>query len=383
MKRIFIIFLALVFILSLAVSVFASFDRFFVDDVASYDDSYYEYDFYYDDAFVSNYSDFTPLTLPSGYSVTAFVGYSSSVDYNPVSYGTSSIKRIIYSNNALTLITLTFGYVITLPPTSQSGYVYVSGILPVYALSTTSTDVTNEWTSPPAGSTYIRYTAPMYYFLSDDFVPYTSDFSNFTDYSPIGSFYVPAHDNAINLYAVSYYQQQRNNNTMTYYGAGAYMSPNASVYFIPDSSYQTSSDLSAILDAINNQTTVIENDPMSKFEDRYLTQQQDQLNQVEEMLTSANPALPNNGDFAGFASDISDGLGLSGSSFNPSDFSSATSKFGDTSSTSAGGPWEFFSQSVLDSLSGDTYSVGLSDDDYIYAWLDDMIRWRDSAFGGG
>lgn len=122
---------------------------------------------------------------------------------------------------------------------------------------------------------------------------------------------------------------------------------------------------------------------MQKFEDAYLQQQSNQLSQVESMMGSQNTALPNGGDFAGFVSDVQDGLGLSGSSFSASDFSSATSKFGDSSATGAGGPWEFFSGSVRDSLSGDSSSIGLFDDDYIYVWFDEMQRryglWNSSS----
>lgn len=122
---------------------------------------------------------------------------------------------------------------------------------------------------------------------------------------------------------------------------------------------------------------------MTKFEDAYIQSMAGQLSQVEDMLGPQNTALPNGGDVAGFVSDIQDGLGLSGSSFNASDFSDAVSAFGQASAVQPGGPWEFFSQSVADSLSGDTQTVGLSYDDYIYAWLEESQRryglWSSSS----
>lgn len=113
---------------------------------------------------------------------------------------------------------------------------------------------------------------------------------------------------------------------------------------------------------------------MEKFESGYLDKMDNQLAQIEDMMSSANPALPNGGDVAGFASDVQGGLGVNGSSFDAAAFSEATSAFSGASATEAGGPWEFFTQSVADFLSGDTMSVGLADDDYIYAWFDEMQR---------
>lgn len=133
------------------------------------------------------------------------------------------------------------------------------------------------------------------------------------------------------------------------------------------------SGVNDIADSMNNLAGIVGTpSAMEQFEQKYLESMEDQLDKVESMLSPDNPALPNNGDVAGFVSDIQDGLGLSGSSFNASEFAEATSAFGGTSATAAGGPWEFFTQAVADSLAGDTSSVGLADDDYIYAWLDQM-----------
>lgn len=122
---------------------------------------------------------------------------------------------------------------------------------------------------------------------------------------------------------------------------------------------------------------------MEKFEDAYLERMKDQLSKVEDMMSSENTALPNGGDFAGFVSDVQNGLGVNGSSFNASDFAGATSKFGGSNATGPGGPWEFFSQSVQDSLAGDLFTIDLADDDYIYAWLYEAQRryglWNSSS----
>lgn len=132
----------------------------------------------------------------------------------------------------------------------------------------------------------------------------------------------------------------------------------------------------AILQAVQDlNSTVGTPSAMEQFENNYLDKMEDQLSRVDDMLGPENTALPNGGDFAGFVSDIQDGLGVSGSSFSASEFAAATSAFGGSEATAPGGPWEFFSQAVADSLSGDTQSVGLNDDDYIYQWLD-MIQGR-------
>lgn len=118
---------------------------------------------------------------------------------------------------------------------------------------------------------------------------------------------------------------------------------------------------------------------MEQFEQRYLEKMEGQLSQVEDMMSPDNPALPNGGDIAGFASDIQNGLGVSGSAFNASEFSDALSAFSGAEATAAGGPWEFFTQAVADSLSGDAQTAGLNDDDYIYAWLE-MMQGRYSSW---
>lgn len=118
---------------------------------------------------------------------------------------------------------------------------------------------------------------------------------------------------------------------------------------------------------------------IQKFEDAYLETQSQQLEQIESMLSPENTALPNGGDIASFVTDVQDGLGVSGSAFSSSQFNDALSAFSSSEATSAGGPWEFFTQAVADSLSGDSMTVGLNDDDYIYQWLE-MMQGRYSSW---
>lgn len=143
------------------------------------------------------------------------------------------------------------------------------------------------------------------------------------------------------------------------------------------------SDMHQVITILQDMSTSAANDPMSQFEGKYLEQMGDQLTGVEGMMSPSNPALPNGGDFVGFADDMQKGFGVNGSSFNASDFSSAAGSFSGSASISEGGPWEFFSQSVADSLSGGASSIGLDDDDYIYAWLEQSERryglWASSS----
>lgn len=147
-----------------------------------------------------------------------------------------------------------------------------------------------------------------------------------------------------------------------------------------DSGYnqQSASYLSDILSSLRDISGY--QSPMEKFENAYLEKFDEQISKTEDFISPSNPVLPNNGDVAGFVNDISDGLGLSGSSFSAAEFSDATSAFSGSSATGSGGPWEFFSQEVANSLAGGTSAVGLNDDDYIYAWMDDAMRryskWR-------
>lgn len=136
----------------------------------------------------------------------------------------------------------------------------------------------------------------------------------------------------------------------------------------------TSKEILSVLQSIASNGSSSQPSAMQQFEDKYLEKMEPQLSQIEDMMSPANTALPNGGDFAGFVSDVQDGLGVNGSSFNASEFADATSKFGSKDATGPGGPWEFFSQSVVDSLAGDAQVAGLSDDDYIYAWLEETQR---------
>lgn len=120
--------------------------------------------------------------------------------------------------------------------------------------------------------------------------------------------------------------------------------------------------------------------PMEQFEADYLENAKDELDAVEGALfgtgTGSLSSLAPEGGFSGFVSDIAEGFGVSSSSFDSSQLSQAAGAFSGSSSTGPGGPWEFFTQAVADSLAGDTSAVGLNDDDYIYAWYDQMQgRW--------
>lgn len=137
----------------------------------------------------------------------------------------------------------------------------------------------------------------------------------------------------------------------------------------------------AILDVLGN--IAGSKSAMEQFEEDYLENFGDQISKTEDFMSPTNSALPNDGDIAGFVQDIQDGLGLSGSSFNSTEFKDAMSGFTGSAATGPGGPWEFFTQAVADSLAGDTSSVGLADDDYIYAWLEEAQRrygsWNSSS----
>lgn len=114
--------------------------------------------------------------------------------------------------------------------------------------------------------------------------------------------------------------------------------------------------------------------PMEQFENDYLDNFSGQISQAEQAISPSNPALPNGGDVGGFVSDLGSGLGLSGSSFSASDLNEAASGFSGAEATAPGGPWEFFTQGVADSLSGDA-PMSIDDDyDPILAWLEDSER---------
>lgn len=170
-----------------------------------------------------------------------------------------------------------------------------------------------------------------------------------------------------------------------YGGAGSWsydVVPLDTSVIVDDGFNQVHEDLTDINDTLKDIQGMIESGlsnrpltPMEQFESDYLDNFEGQISQTESALSSSNPALPNGGDIGGFVSDVSDGLGLSGSSFNASDFNSATSGFSGSSSTGLGGPWEFFTQGVADDLAGDGPS-SIDDFDPIIAWMEQAERRR-------
>lgn len=295
----------------------------------------------------------------------------------------------------------TGGFFVEIPSSSSSGTLYVYGVLPCL---TTYASLSYGWnynlSIPVAG---YRALSP-FYVLSSTNIHIQNQVlsSSFDQRMPFdGSVHIPAHpDNPLYLYVYNPFVY-----TDATTGRGAVWFDSAFITFVPDSvpvNYSPQlnslvSNSSSSLSSLNNvlsRVISIDNQlasfssslgpsEMEKFEDSYIENMQKQLDGVESMLSPENSALPNGGDFVGFASDIQDGLGVSGSSFSASEFAAATSVFSGSDAMAAGGPWEFFSQSVADSLSGDAQTVGLSDDDYIYAWLDEAQRryglWSSSS----
>lgn len=131
-----------------------------------------------------------------------------------------------------------------------------------------------------------------------------------------------------------------------------------------------------IIDAIHDAGNA--QGPLDKLVSGWQDNFSGQMEQVESGLSSSNPALPNGGDIGGFVSEISDGLGIQGSSFSGTEFNSATSGFTGSDSTGIGGPWEFFTQGVADDLSGDSPAGIDADYDPILAWVEDSERWLKS-----
>lgn len=334
--------------------------------------------------------------LSPGGSLTTYVAISPGQHYE-YSSGSSS-------GNAKNI---SCGVRVDVPANSKSGYYTFVGFFP--SLSNPASYTTTGWyprndaiciapsnivlSATPAGGMYAASTSS-----------YTS------------TIYIPAHTSNVSVWIMASIDPSKYANK--YFETGGSCQTGAFVSFVADE--HLSDILNAVTShtgqmntAINNQTASVNNtvnsaktalaeainsgfdktvqaladidvsSPFSEFEDRYVENFQAQLEAIEQMLSPENTALPNGGDIAGFVSDVQDGLGISGSSFSASAFKEATSKFGSASATGSGGPWEFFSQAVADSLAGDTSSVGLVDDDYIYAWLDEMQRryglWSSSS----
>lgn len=270
------------------------------------------------------------------------------------------------------LLTMTYGLIVTIPPNSLSGYYTFVGFYPGFTWYTSGS---NTWVYGTGVNS--DFGLPQFCVIAD-----TPDYTalNFTDAFTTQTVYVPAH--SVTLYAIigqnlSNYAPPATIASSYKVAAGGRVSPNAFVAFTPEESLadQTaviSQGFTDVINAISASGGSLS--PLEEFEAAYLEKFDDQISGTEDFISPSNPVLPNNGDVAGFVNDISDGLGLSGSSFSASDFSDATSSFSGSAATGSGGPWEFFSQEVADSLAGGTSAAGLNDDDYIYAWMDEAMR---------
>lgn len=126
-------------------------------------------------------------------------------------------------------------------------------------------------------------------------------------------------------------------------------------YPIPDEQFNS---LIGAIDRV--QAAVSEPSPMDKFEGEYLESFGGQIDKTEQALSPTNPALPNNGDVGGFASDIQQTMGITGSSFNAQEFAQASAGISGNSAVEDSGIWQFFTQQVADDLatpSGSTRDV--------------------------
>lgn len=337
----------------------------------------------------------------SGYTVQGFASYLKSagqITYSTVDLTSGTYVYFGYWQS------YAYGFRISLPSTSSSGYLTVTGLTPMAYGRTSQPTQNATWTTSTSSTSF--WSVPLSYCLSGS----SSSLYQLSDIEQYGSFpsydgtvYVPAHTDTLYLYIFSTFVGAGIRSGY-WFNPGLYML-NPSIMFTPDyHPPEYTSQLNTLISSVNGISSYLPNlvspsytthlndiisnmksisdqlsqlttpSAMSSFESAYIERMQDQLNKTENLLTAENPALPNNGDIAGFAEDVQNGLGLSGSSFSSDDFAEAAAGYGGSSGTSAGGPWEFFTQAVADSLSGDTMTVGLNDDDYIYAWMDETQR---------
>lgn len=324
-----------------------------------------------------------PLASVSSYTVTAFSSGSTTTN---LSSGYYTLKSGIVG-----------GVYISIPSNTSAGRLYVYGLLPGFSDSAYS-----SWTNYAASSTGSQILSPNFIVSSSTLNLLNYNYLEETTPAWPGYVDLPAHTNTLYLYIYAHVPETVSHSR----SVGAFYGSNAFITFVPTPDYDsrlstiasnisttnsrlstTNSTLTSVLDhvtSIDNQlasisSSLAEPSPMEQFENDYLDKMGDQLSQVEEMMGPDNPALPNGGDIAGFASDLQNGLGVSGSSFNSQEFSAAVGAFSGTEATAAGGPWEFFTQAVADSLSGETQMSSLSDDDYIYVWLE-MMEGRYSSW---
>lgn len=322
-------------------------------------------DYYGGDGVFADYG-IMPLATISGYEVAAFAGTNISFT---LSSGSSSTYTFATDN---TYAFRSFGLRLTIPANSLSGTLSVFGLFPCTANKGSSVG----WQTNSASSQSLRIAG---YYLTSNPNPvyfYTDSSSNAnsaTSWNPIsvlssfnGTVHIPAHSGVIYLYIVG--------GAYTSLACGGVYTSGSSISFVPDKDY--SSTLSQILSAVQSLASSIGSPgPVDQLVGGFQDKFGGQIEKVENALSPSNSALPNGGDIGGFVDDLSDGLGLSGSSFNSSDFSSATSGFTGSDSTAPGGPWEFFTQAVADDLSGDSNGLSLFDVEE----LDPILQWFEQA----
>lgn len=429
--------LCAVFVLSLlSITVFAS--------PLSYEDEYQQLDSLtslIEENLISDYP-VAPLSDFSSYTLYAFVlGRGSTTMYPFSNYSipstSSSVAYVkgLSTSSSTSFNLITAGVYVTIPANTSDSYVYISGLYP-YFLATSNTSWYTTSSPPTSG-----IVAPsMSYFVARTSIqaPTMTSGSDFN-----GIIFLPAHSQSLNIYLYATIPGSYNGLILS--GGGAYVMQNAFVSVVnvstPYSSVlnniysrlgtvtsnlstiiqnqsNTNTSLSSIKDntantvtntylsayrlqniydeavasnstllELNNQlksiSTSIGPSPMDKFESDYIDKFEDELSYIDDVLSPSSSLMPGDGSVTDFASDLTSGMGLSGSSFDGSKFSDALDAFSGSGAVAAGGPWEFFSQDVVDSLSGDTSAVGLSDDDYIYAWLEQSQRrygiWSSSS----
>lgn len=145
----------------------------------------------------------------------------------------------------------------------------------------------------------------------------------------------------------------------------------------------------SILSAIRGiQASVTQQSPMDKFESDYIENFSGQLSGTEKYLGNGSPVLPDNfvsssGGQSSVVDGLTSGMGLSTGSLNMSDFSNATGLFSGSDAIGVGGPWEFFTQGVADSMvTGGAVAVDVLDpENELLKWLEDMERrnWLDTV----
>lgn len=317
-----------------------------------------------------------PLANVSGYAVSAF----TAVEDNAPLYFDNISPGYAYLGQAGQ--TVTGGFVVTIPANSVPGDLYCFGLYPLISneRSGTSFTSTNSLSGINiTGATYLLTTS-----RNGPLAGFTELYSGagffgtrfgFSDYVAGGAIHIPAHSQTLYLYVFGLYYGNTNQRMGVYYAAGG------SISFVPDSSASTGSALDQILAQLRSLNTTStaqlqdqQNAPARKAEDSFIGKFGSQIDKVEDALSPSNPALPNGGDVGGFMSDVSEGLGLSGSSFSASDLNDAASGFSGADAVGVGGPWEFFTQGVADSLSGDAPMGIDADYDPILAWFEASER---------